>query len=200
MNNKIKIVLVIALCIVVFVGAYLLYNNLSDKVDTNQLNTTTSTTTQSSQNSQSSTTNQPQLHLAPDFTVYKQDGTAVKLSDFRGKSVVVNFWASWCGPCKSEMPDFDAKCKEYAGEIEFLMINVTDGDRETVDSASAFIAGQGYTFPVYYDTTLQASMSYGAYSIPATFFIDENGYLVANATGALSESNLQKGIDMIYGS
>ena len=77
--------------------------------------------------------------LAPDFTVYDKDGNPVQLSDFRGKPVVLNFWASWCGPCKSEMPDFDKKAAEMAGDVTFLMVNLTDGYQETVESASAFV-------------------------------------------------------------
>lgn len=135
--------------------------------------------------------------LVPDFVVYDIDGKEVKLSDFKGKPVVVNFWASWCGPCKSEMPDFDEKAKELEGKVQFLMINVTDGSQETVESASQFIKGEGYTFPVFYDTAMNASSTYGATSLPMTFFIDAEGYGIARAVGAIDSATLQQGIDMI---
>ena len=77
------------------------------------------------------------------------------------------------------------------------MINMTDGDRETVDIAADFIAQQGYTFPVYYDTTSDAAMTYGAYSLPTTFFINAQGHAIAQATGAIDAATLQRGIDMI---
>ena len=134
---------------------------------------------------------------APDFTVVDKDGNPVKLSDFIGKPIVLNFWASWCGPCKMEMPDFDEKAAELEGKVQFLMVNLTDGAQETVETASAFIESQGYTFPVFYDTDQSAAYAYGVYSIPTTYFIDAEGYGIAYASGAISGDLLQSGIDMI---
>ena len=141
---------------------------------------------------------EPALTDAPDFTVYDIDGKPVKLSEFEGKPVVLNFWASWCGPCKAEMPDFDETCKNLAGKVEFVMVNITDGTSETVASASGFIADAGYSFPVYYDTDLDAAGTYGISSIPTTFFINAEGKLVAYYTGAMSAATLAQGIMMIY--
>ncbi len=136
-------------------------------------------------------------NAAPDFTAYDLDGNAVKLSDFRGKPVILNFWASWCAPCKSEMPAFEEAYREYGDQIHFMMVNLTDGGRETVDTALGYIREQGYTFPVYCDTTLEAGIAYGASAIPITFFIDKDGYGVAYAQAALSRQTLQTGIDML---
>lgn len=151
-----------------------------------------STGSQSSQEEE-----EPELTPAPDFTVYDKDGNEVHLSDFAGKPIVLNFWASWCSPCKSEMPDFHQAYLDYGEEVQFLMVNMTDGSRETVESASAFIEEQGYTFPVFYDTGYDAALTYGAYALPTTYFIDAEGYAVAWAQSALSPENLQKGLDMI---
>ena len=72
-----------------------------------------------------------------------------------------------------EMPDFNEKYLEIGEEVQFLIINMTDGSRETVETASAFIAEQGYSFPVFYDTDQDAAATYGVYSLPTTYFIDE---------------------------
>ena len=138
-------------------------------------------------------------NLAPDFTAYDLEGNAVSLSGFRGKPVILNFWASWCGPCKSEMPDFQEKYGQYGEEIHFLMVNLTDGSQETVETAQGFVDGQGYTFPVYFDTDYSGAMSYGVNAVPATYFIDEEGNLVAYGKGALTGETLQRGIDMLLG-
>ena len=109
---------------------------------------------------------------------------------------MLNFWASWCGPCQSEMPDFYEKYLELGDEIHFLMVNMTGG-RETLSSAKALISEKGYTFPVFYDTDSDAATTYSVYLLPTTYFIDAEGYLVAQATGAISAYTLQRGIDMI---
>ncbi len=133
---------------------------------------------------------------APDFTVYTADGQAVKLSNYLGKPVVLNFWASWCSPCKAEMPDFQEEFSTRGESVQFLMVNLTVGN-ETLESATGFIAQQGYSFPVFYDTEADAANTYGIQSIPTTFFIDPEGNLIAQASGAIDRATLQRGIDMI---
>ncbi len=132
---------------------------------------------------------------AVDFTVYDEKGNPVKLSDFYGKPIVLNFWASWCGPCKREMPDFNQKFIEQGDEIQFLMINLTGYD--TLPDAKAVIEESGYTFPVFYDLRSEAAAAYSVQSFPTTYFIDADGYLIAKAVGAINAETLQSGIDMI---
>jgi len=181
--------------------AALLFDGCSDRTHPDladpSLQQTEPSQTAPSQATQSTEQTEPKKNLAPDFTVFDAEGNPVQLSDFRGKPVVLNFWASWCGPCKREMPDFEVKYQELGKDVQFLIINLTDGVQETVASASEYIQQQGYTFPVYYDTSSQAAMLYGIYSIPTTFFIDTDGCAIAQAKGAIDGETLQKGIDMI---
>ena len=137
------------------------------------------------------------VHYAPDFTVYNEKGEAVKLSDFLGKPVVLNFWASWCPPCKAEMPDFDKKFEKYGDQVQFLMVNITSGD--DFDTAKNYIDQQGYDFPVFYDHTGEAAYLYGVQSIPVTYFIGVDGQMVAYIPQMATAQQLQTGIDMILG-
>ena len=209
-NKKTLIVLILAFAVLLG-GAGALYGLLGEEIKPDQLevqnpvSTTPPATTPPSADStpaestgptQASQT-EPPVILAPDFVVYDAEGKEVRLSDYFGKPIVLNFWASWCGPCQMEMPDFQEKYLELGEEVTFLMINMTDGGRETVQTASEFIASKGYTFPVFYDTQGMAAGVYGAYSLPTSFFINDQGHVIARAVGAIDGETLQRGIDMI---
>ncbi len=135
--------------------------------------------------------------LAPDFAVLDREGKTVRLSDLRGKPVVLNFWASWCGPCKQEMPSFEAAYKKYGADVHFVMVDLTDGQNETVETAKQLIDALGYTFPIYFDTEGEAAVAYAVRSIPATYFINARGEAVTYAVGELEAELLEKGIGMI---
>ncbi len=139
------------------------------------------------------------VNYAPDFTVLDKDGNTVKLSDFRGKPVVLNFWATWCPPCKQELPDFNQAAEAYKDDVVFLMVNLTDGQRETVDIVKAFVADNGYTFPVYFDTAYSAANAYMVSSIPTTYFINAKGEAVNYKIGMMTAAELESGIKGMMG-
>ena len=181
-----KLLIWILLFAVIIAGASVLYDHLRSQMAPVGLATETTS-------SETASTATP----APDFTVYGIDGNAHKLSDFRGKPVILNFWASWCGPCQMEMPDIESAWQEYGEEIHFLIVDLTDGSQETVEKASAYINENGYTFPVYFDTAMEGAYAYGVTGIPVTYFIDAEGNFVAYYQSAMSAEILQQGIDML---
>ena len=213
MNEKKKTLILIGLLIILFVGASVLYTSLSKNyqpdtllTENNNTNADSENTVAGEENNNNGTTentNQPEdtssesKNLAPNFTVYDMEGNEVNLTDFFGKPIIINFWASWCGPCKMEMPDFNEAYETYKDEIEFLMVNMTDGSRETIEVASSFIAESGYTFPVYYDTDYSAAITYSVSSLPTSYFLNAEGELVTYARGAIDGATLEKGIGMI---
>ena len=221
MNSKKNTIILIIVFVGLMIGTSALYNSLSEKYKPDALslnqatteNSVPNTTDTPSEESTKQDTSQetsyedsnngnatsvddsvtePELTLAPDFTVFDLEGNEVHLTDFFGKPIIVNFWASWCGPCKMEMPDFDAAYATYKDDIVFLMVNMTDGSRETVEVASEFIADSGYTFPVYYDTQYSAAITYSVASLPTSYFLNEKGELVAHAKGAIDAETLQR--------
>ena len=197
MKNKKTVMIILLVFALILGGASVLYNRLGRDMAPEQLAEQAQASKPASDDSDRSEESEPEKVLAPDFTVYDLERNEVHLSDFIGKPVILNFWASWCGPCQSEMPEFNEEYLALSDDVAFLMVNLTDGTRETVEGASAFIARKGYAFPVLYDTSGEAASAYAVYSIPVTYFIDAQGHAVAQATGAIGASTLRRGLDMI---
>ena len=193
MNKKLGWIIGVLALILLIGGASVLYNRMSAQAAPPPVATTPP---EEAENTEEEVV---EPVCAPDFTAMDSDGNLVSLSDFVGKPVILNFWASWCSPCKSEMPDFESAFQQYGEEIQFMMVNMTDGSQETEESAKAFIAESGYSFPIFFDVEYSVAMAYGVTSIPATYFVNAEGNLVAYGIGPLNLAALETGIGMVLG-
>ncbi|MBQ9608232.1 MAG: TlpA family protein disulfide reductase [Lachnospiraceae bacterium] len=134
---------------------------------------------------------------APDFKFLNNDGEEAHLSDYFGKPIVLNFWATWCGPCQMEMPYFDTAYQKYGEDINFLIIDLTDGSRDTIDSARDFVEEKGFSFPIGFDTEYDGAYTYGVSSIPMTFFIDKDGVPQVYQIGTIDEAVLNEQLELL---
>jgi peroxiredoxin len=126
----------------------------------------------------------PQLDMpAPDFTLKDLNGSEVNLSDYLGKNVILNFWATWCGYCKKQLPYLEEVYEKYSDAgLTVLAVNAM----EPHDQAEDYIAKQGFTFPVLLDSNGTVNQSYCVPALPATMFIDSEGIIRYARAGAFS--------------
>ncbi|MEG1061011.1 MAG: redoxin domain-containing protein [Oscillospiraceae bacterium] len=193
MNKILKVLLSIVAIAILLAGAVLAYKFLSENYAP-----PTGTDENLSANSagNSNPDNSSESVTAPNFTVYDADGNTVSFDEMKdGKPIVINFWASWCGPCKNEMPDFQAVYDEYGDKVNFMIINMTDGSRETVETAHAFIEKSGYSFPVYYDKDMSGSAAYNVTGIPTTVIVSKDGYVFSHELGMISGDSFKSTLD-----
>ena len=187
MNKKILALAIVL--VVLLVGAGVAYRALTTD--------TAETQVKQSQETSGNSGGKTAKRQAPDFSVLDAEGKQVLLSSLRGKPVVLNFWASWCGPCREEMPDFQQVYTLYQGRVHFMMVNLTDGSRETQGKAAEFVRRNGFSFPVYYDTKQEAVKGYGITAIPTTFILDADGMVVSQSQGVLHKEALQKTLEQV---
>ena len=188
-----KMIILVLVLVVVLVLAGVGYRLLAPQAG---LSGTLGGTQSASGSSASSATAQP----APDFTVYDADGGEVTLASLMesGKPAVLNFWASTCPPCRSEMPDFEAAYQKYGSKVQFIMVDAVGSmNGETRQAGSDYVAGQGFTFPVYFEDDQNAVMAFGLRAFPTTFFLHADGTIAAYGEGMLDAEALEKGIGMI---
>jgi len=119
---------------------------------------------------------------APNFTLKNLDGEEVSLSQFRGKYVLVNFWATWCGPCKVEMPSLEALYQRFKNKKFALLAISNDMFGSTV--VKPFVKANNLNFSILLDQRLKASNAFGVTSLPSTFMIDPEGEIIGALFGA----------------
>ncbi len=120
---------------------------------------------------------------APDFTVRDLDGRETRLSELKGKVALVNFWATWCPPCREEVPSMVALNKLMAGRpFRMLAISIDEGGKQAVED---FLSQSGNKLPAYLDTSGAIGKMYGITGVPETFVIDRNGVIIKKIIGPL---------------
>lgn len=128
------------------------------------------------------------------FTLKDLSGKSVSLNQFKGKVVVLNFWASWCPPCRNEMPEFNEMSKEFkkSGDAVLLAVNMTDGRRETKSKVESFMKDAGYTMTVLLDSNQELAEYFGIRYIPSTFVINGEGKLTGQIQGGTTKAAVMK--------
>ena len=130
-------------------------------------------------------------HPAPDFTLTRFDtGEKVSLSELRGKPVILNFWATWCGPCRAEMPALQAAHERYGDDLQ--IVGVDQGEEGAV--VKKFLDEFGISFPILLDPDMTVGHTYRILGLPTTFFIDSQGIIRQVHAGQLNSAILAEGI------
>ena len=125
---------------------------------------------------------------APDFTLTDLEGNSVTLSDFRDKVVFINFWATWCPPCRAEMPEIEAIYQEYQNkDVVVIGIDILEAE----DEVRQFVQEGGYSWTFVIDTTGGVTADYGVTAIPASFFLDKEGVIRAVNIGAMTKRAME---------
>lgn len=130
-----------------------------------------------------------------DFEIEDINGNYVKLSDYYGKPVIVNFWVSKCGPCRHEMPDFNEVYLEYKNKVNFIMIDSLGAFGETKNDGIEYIKSNKYDFSIFFDTDGKVQAEFGIYSYPTTLLLDESGMIVKFQQGIVAKDDLIAAIE-----
>lgn len=153
----------------------------------------------SSSSSSSSSTSSSKTSAIADFTVVDENGAEVKLSSMQGKPTVLGFWASWCPSCTKEAPDVQTLYEKYGDRVNFMMIDSVDGSRETINSGKAFKSDHGYTYPIYFDTTMEASRAGRAYYLPTMYILNADGSVAEAFSSVITVQSGSSVLDGLLG-
>ncbi|MDF2889419.1 MAG: cytochrome c biosis protein transrane region [Lacrimispora sp.] len=156
----------------------------------------TAATTDSESQSEETKDGENQILPAIDFTLTDQFGKTHSLSDYKGKTIFLNFWATWCPPCRAEMPDIQKIYETYSteGDDGLIVLGVAApgyGQEKDEEGVKKFLKDNGYTYPVLMDTNGELFDAYGIYSYPTTFMIDRDGNVFGYVSGQLSEDTMK---------
>ena len=178
MKQKPMVLISAAALVVILAAAALLYPRLSQQA--------------ASSGGSDTSVDLPDPIPAVDFILENSQGETVSfLEQLDGRPAVLNFWASTCSPCRQEMPFFQQAYETYGEDIQFLMVNVMDAMGDTKEAAQEYLAEQGFTFPIYYDTQLDGVYTYGLQGFPTTFLLNGDGELVLGYSGMMLDDLLQ---------
>ena len=133
-------------------------------------------------------------YVAPDFALTTLEGEEFSLREMRGTPVVLNFWATWCGPCRRELPALQAAAERYDGEV--LIVGVDQG--EAAATVQSFVDELGLTFPIPMDADMDVAQEYNVKGMPTTFFVDADGVIRHIWTGEMNSVTLAEGIAKIW--
>lgn len=133
-------------------------------------------------------------HPAPDFRLTTLAGEPFTLSDLRGTPVVLNFWATWCPPCRAELPELQGASERLAGQVAIIGVNQAEAPADV----GAFVAALGLSFPMPLDVRGEISRLYAVRSLPTTFFIDRQGVIRHVQIGPVTEATLAQLLKTIY--
>ncbi len=134
--------------------------------------------------------------LAPDFKLTDLDGKVIQLSELRGQPVFINFWATWCPPCRQEMPDIQSAYEKYGKTVRFLAVNLT-ATENSIEVVRQYMSSNGYTFSALLDRDGSVATLYQVRAIPTSFFIDAEGVIRYKYVGAMNAEIIADALDKI---
>ncbi|KOO51530.1 TlpA disulfide reductase family protein [Viridibacillus arvi] len=184
-KNLISIIIIMCLIMIVTMNVL---GNEKEPIDENE---TVKTAETASTNEKEDTTNQVE-YVAPDFELKTLEGETVRLSNYVGKKVILNFWATWCPPCKEEVPHMQKVYEEYKNQgVEILAVNVTNKDKGE-EAVAQFVKEHGLTFKVLLDEEGFVGSTYQVLTLPTTYVIDTKGNMVDIIKGPMNEALMKE--------
>lgn len=201
--KHIKKIIILLIVVLTCVGAYQVYNmnnkKLNDdsnkKVENNNEYSNKQNEQSKTSESESKEEKDKKYPKAPEFTLNDLKDKKVSLSDYKGKYVMINFWATWCSACKSELPDLEKFYKSNKNNKDFKLLTIDVG--ESKDAVEKFMKENKYNFEVLLDKNTEVSYNYTATALPTTVLIDKEGYIKKIIMGAMNENSMNSYKEML---